>query len=551
MGKDRNRERLERIEGSLTPKEMVASLIEEFAKFDSIDNYAAWVAEDPSRLPLHRMHQQLKSGVSRHQDGRGKNSSRALPRNRSSEVLFLYYLLLRANEHVLDFLRWEEFRVPAINERMQGVSERVYSGMAALGLWKGLADTPYPLEADIVAAVSAALGNDITSFAALAFEITNRKSNDLAGQAANEEASSESTCKRLERALHDLCVRGLVKHGSSVTLGLSPIGFLVDAPLVDGVWIDQVAIELAESAALLRERGVDLELSAPHPLAPLRPCRRNEIPGVQKADVVSEDEITFARKEAVARLSTFTGRTKKIDGRPYFHLDDYQAWSERKAGDDLEVTEGVVTASWNAWVETSGNNPQLAGISVSKLDPGLKEEDYFVCKNPERRRRREEMASLTRTLMLDSNEISKIVGSLEASRVDICGLLKEVGATVIAMQRLTARYFTGRKILFKSYAATLSDLNASVTRLVDDYNRLVDYIEASQNRIIFDTLTGKIEKIDASATDQSAEEKATILVSKLIASARAEVLSAETEWVVASLKPFVTGEADQVREPHA
>ena len=44
MGRDRNRERLERIEGSLTPKEIVASLIEEFAKFDSIDDYAAWVA---------------------------------------------------------------------------------------------------------------------------------------------------------------------------------------------------------------------------------------------------------------------------------------------------------------------------------------------------------------------------------------------------------------------------------------------------------------------------------------------------------------------------
>ena len=161
-----------------------------------------------------------------------------------------------------------------------------------------------------------------------------------------------------------------------------------------------MAIEFAESGALLRERGIDFELSEPHPLAPLRPCRRNEIPGVQKADVVSEDEVTSARKEAVARLSTFTGRTKKINGRPYFHLDDYQAWSERKAGDDLEVTEGVVTASWNAWVETSGNDPQLAGISVSKLDPGLKEEDYFVCKNPERGRRREERASLTRTLSL-------------------------------------------------------------------------------------------------------------------------------------------------------
>ena len=54
--------------------------------------------------------------------------------------------------------------------------------------WKGLRDTPYPLDPDTAAAVSAALRNGVTSFA-VGFEITNRKSNDLAGQVAYDTKS--------------------------------------------------------------------------------------------------------------------------------------------------------------------------------------------------------------------------------------------------------------------------------------------------------------------------------------------------------------------------
>ena len=208
-------------------------------------------------------------------------------------------------------------------------------------------------------------------------------------------------------------------------------------------------------------------------MAPWRPRRRKEISGEQETEALSEGEIADAHAEAAARLSTFTGRTKKIDGRPYFHLDDYRAWSGRKAGDDLELTEGVVTASWNAWVEASGDCPRLAGIQVSKFDPAVTDEDFFCCQDPERRRRREERASLIRVLMLDSREFRRLRVCYEASRVDICGLLTEVRATVTATQRLTARYFPGLKPLFKSYANALDDLTASVTRLVDDYNGIV------------------------------------------------------------------------------
>ena len=348
MGTDQRR--LDKAESTLTPKEVAALWIQELPNFDSFEDYVFWIADDSSRAPLGRMLQQIRKGIPRHSGGRGEDGSRELLfRLRSSEVVFLYHLLFVVNRHVCGFLHPAQSRLAAITADFQAVDERVRSAMATFELWKGLADTPYPLEPDIAAAVSSALRNDVTSFQDLALEIADRESNRSADEIANEEESNEKANDRLKRAVDELCRSGLVKLGWRVKLGPSPIEFLANPPLVDGEWIDLVAVELAEFAAILRERGNELEMSADsHPVAPLRPRRRRKIPGKPEAEALREGEIANARAEAAARLSTFTGRTKEIEARPYIHLDDYRAWSERKAGDDLEVTEGVVTASWNA-----------------------------------------------------------------------------------------------------------------------------------------------------------------------------------------------------------
>jgi len=246
------------------------------------------------------------------------------------------------------------------------------------------------------------------------------------------------------------------------------------------------------------------------------------------------------------------GGQREIDARTYIHLDDYRAWSGRKAGDDLELTEGVVTASWNAWVGASGDCPELAGIRVSKVDPAVRDEDFFCCQDPGRRRRREEMASLIRVLMVDKG-VSELEGLLQGSRLDVCRLLTEVRVTVTATERLTARYFPGLKILFKSYANALDHLTASVASLVDDYNKLGDLIKG-ENRIIFGTgFADRIEKIDKNADDQQAEERGVTLVNSLVACARAETLSFfdEDTRAVEILKPMLRGEINQSQGPSA
>ena len=539
MGTDDNK-RLDKIEALLRPREFVALWVQELAKFNSMDEYARWMSDDSSRAPLSRMIWQIKNRITKHSDvcSKDKDLCSKLFRKRSGEVVFLYHLLFGANEHVRDFLGREEIRVTAIMLSIQTVNERAGSRMAMFDLWKGLYDTPYPLAPDTAAAVSAALRNGVTSFADLL---------------ANEEESSESTCERLKRAVDDLCRRGLVKRGWRVKLGPTPIEFLANSPLVDGAWIDMAAVELTEFAVTLGERGIRLEPPADlNPLAPYQPRRRKEISGEQGSEALSEDEIADAHAEAAARLSTFAGRTKEIDARTYIHLKDYRAWSGRKAGDDLELTEGVVTASWNAWVEASGDCPELAGIQVSKVDPAVKDEDFFCCQDPGRRRRREEMASLLRVLMVDKG-VSALEGLLQGSRVDICRLLTEIRATVTATQRLTTRYFPGMKILFKSYVNALDDLTASVTRLVDDYNGIADYIKGESQIILDAGFADRIQRIDENANDQSAvEERAVTLCRSLVATARAEMQSAldESEKALETLKPFLSGGAAQFQEPH-
>jgi hypothetical protein len=258
--------RLDKAESSLTPREVVALWVQELARFDSLEDYVFWMNDDSSRPPLGRMLQQIRKGIPRRSGVRGQDQYRELLfRERSSEVVFLYHLLLGVNQHVCGFLGRERSRIAAITAGLQAVNERICSAMAMFESWKGLADMPYPLEPNIAAAVSSALRSDVTSFDDLVLEIVDQESNRTADQAVNEE--SENACERLKRAIDDLCRGGLVKRGWRVTLEPSPIEFLSEPPLVDGVWIDRMAVELAESAATLGERRIKLEVPSGLPSA--------------------------------------------------------------------------------------------------------------------------------------------------------------------------------------------------------------------------------------------------------------------------------------------
>ena len=124
-------------------------------------------------------------------------------------------------------------------------------------------------------------------------------------------------------------------------------------------------------------------------------------------------------------------------------------------------------------------------------------------------------------------------------------VVTEVRAIVMVTEQLTACYFPGLKILFRSDVNDLDDLTASITRLIDTYNDLVDFIDAEQTSICFGPKLGaRIEKMDPHALDAGVEERAAALFGTLVALARAETLSSigEGEKAFGILGSLLRGE---------
>ena len=100
--------------------------------------------------------------------------------------------------------------------------------------------------------------------------------------------------------------------------------------------------------------------------------------------------------------------------------------------------------------------------------------------------------------------------------------------------------FPGLKILLKRYAVGLDEMKERAARLADDYNLLINYIEAEE-RYAFDAkLRGRIKRVDQSATGADRERAAT-LVHKIVTLAKARMLFSydEDDRAVSASKPIL------------
>ena len=79
----------------------------------------------------------------------------------------------------------------------------------------------------------------------------------------------------------------------------------------------------------------------------------------------------------------FPGRTKQIEGSDFIHFEDYCKWPGRKVKGDLQkqIKSGIVTASWNKWIEKQGGEEKaaLAGIPVGNLHDYVDQYSYYSC----------------------------------------------------------------------------------------------------------------------------------------------------------------------------
>jgi hypothetical protein len=278
-----------------------------------------------------------------------------------------------------------------------------------------VADTPYPLGRETLAAVQAAARHFVlpwsvirshhsTHWAADYFEALGYPSefsamvyfglNCLPGGASSDGVAEgpgcsygvlgisdievEAKAEEIEAEMADLAERGEIQAGRCLDLECLPFHHwqLKCVPLREDAWIDRHFIELAEWCALLTKQGYErLPAFDLHPLA----WERFFPPGT---DWSAPEEASWASlrpiwKEAERHLDGFPGCVKEIGGRGHLRFSDYQGWAGRQVTGDLDsvvLTEpGVVVPSWNAWVmaaERAGSG-QLIGVDVGEIpDPG-------------------------------------------------------------------------------------------------------------------------------------------------------------------------------------
>jgi len=132
--------------------------------------------------------------------------------------------------------------------------------------------------------------------------------------------------------------------------------------------------------------------------------------------------------------------------------------------------------------------------------------------------------------------------SMKFIQANLCTLLISVRATMAAIERLSARFFHGLKIAFKSDADALDTLGQRAAGLVSDHNKLVGLLEAIPFQL--GVLDG-VDRIDQERIEQAVQEEASNLARDLVALAHAETLflfeeqESDAERALGLLRPML------------
>ena len=509
MGTNKLR-RLEKVEKTLTPRDLVDIWLSELANFDSFEAYVLRVADDCAAraLPIKLLKQAI-NGASKGSRGRPGQFSQQSVKS-LSEAYFQYELVLRTNLYIHELLQRQSLAVAMTALLVLDTQEKMRRITKYFKVWCALSEGAPAPRSKGDPAVAPALQNDVTGFDDLAaIEIPRWLYRHFGRQnlSADEFRAGRDA---LEAAIGDLVQSGLLRRGSKVRLSEMTSAVLREAPLLAGEWLDQAAVEEAERFALLGET-FELKTSVfGDPVVPFQPQR---IDSAGNRVDASWDEADALLDVAVTPLSRFPGRTKEIAGGRCVHVDDYRAWPERKAGGNLELVHGIVTASWNSWLAANGGeeHAKLAGIRVSKMDP-------------ERRMRRRATLSNKRWTVGDdpTSGPADAERTLTGLRSAACCLLTEIRASVLAVARHQNSYFSGRTILFRAQGEAPEGLAALASQCVEDYNQLHEYVAVSAYA---DELVGRAGKLSHDVIEQAAQRKSKVIVKQLIDTAMAGAIS--------------------------
>ena len=311
----------------------------------------------------------------------------------------------------------------------------------------------------------------------------------------------------------------MVQPGNVINMPNVPHAFLREAPLIDGDWIDQYVVELAELGLRLVEQGYRLE--DPEDQHPMAWQRATDPEDSSEADAAVTIKLWQHTKKHIAG---FPGRTKVVDERQYLSFQDYMKWKGRRSRGDLKrrMGTGLVVSAWSDWVEAQGSEgvASLAGVEVSKLSCYLDGYRYRVCipasELADEVSRRKSLLESLQVGKPGNDDEERFRRRVEHWKESALGFLPEIYTVRGAINSISQRYFDGREGLFPDVAKGFDQLVVSAEKLVGIYNEALAEDIERLGRLLIETggdqdespltidVAGPIESVQGVAKEQVA-----------------------------------------------
>jgi hypothetical protein len=467
-------ERIAKLEASRSPKQLIRHWLQRLAQFKSKNDYLTWVARDwKTRSTFGLTPAEFRAWLAAHRGGKTRSANKRTF-NAREELVFLHSLFWGVIE-LGDQAREQLTICLGITIEFERLKSRL---LASARLFEYL---PYPLEFQLAAAVEAAIGNYVEPFDPFLEKISHWRDRafhqgGLSGSVTVENDSKEKRAAvALAKSIRDSLASGKM-WGALVELSPFPIPSLALISLVDREWIDRKMLELAESAALLEERGLRFASSDdPHILAPQTVCIGETM------EPAPENRVSEARAEAEARLLKFPGKVQEIGGRTYLNINDYREWSGRKVAGALPAIPGVDARSWNAWLceRSVQGQAELAGVALDRLVPVIKPSDFVSCDGFDdagvrRRARSMVLHQIGGTLGTSTAELEKQVLALKG---EISRLLAGQVYIRAATEKISTAFFEGHSLFFKQEAEQLDAIMLAAESLAAEYNYFASFFQ--------------------------------------------------------------------------
>jgi hypothetical protein len=153
-----------------------------------------------------------------------------------------------------------------------------------------------------------------------------------------------------------------------------------------------------------------------------------------------------------------------------------------------QVSEGLVTASWNKWVSERGNQEvaNINGVSVGTLNCNVDESSYYACWNIADQLRNRER--IIKDMRFWHHKPDWKLELIPAWKLTFHTRLVELYAIREAFTFISKGYFDGQQILFSDLAKEMADIIAGAETMVNNFNGFFDDIMHLSERIDMDTL---------------------------------------------------------------